>query len=113
MNAEKGVLTMDNVNITLNGDIIINFDVDDFAGNEDFIEALASAICKAALCEDEDFGDDCEDARSVVNTVIALIYPDGIKNVDSYDEYSPIIDDMDESCEFSVKGEPFNLVFER
>ena len=38
MNAEKGVLTMDNVNITLNGDIIINFDVDDFAGNEDFIE---------------------------------------------------------------------------
>jgi len=113
MNAEKGVLTMDNVNITLNGDIIINFDVDDFAGNEDFTEALASAICKAVLCEDEDFGDDCEDACSVVNTAIALIYPDGIKNVDSYDEYSPIIDDMDESCEFSVKGEPFNLVFER
>lgn len=49
----------------------------------------------------------------MVNTAIALIYPDGIKNVDSYDEYSLIIDDMDESCEFSVKGESFNLVFER
>ena len=41
MNAEKGVLTMDNVNITLNGDIIINFDVETVK-NQDFNNPVLS-----------------------------------------------------------------------
>lgn len=99
-------------NVTINGDIIINIGIDAFAGSEDFIEALTDAICEAAL-KDEDDSEDCTADCSKGSTVIALICPEGLKGVSTYDEYRPMISGMDEACEFSVNGETFNLVFER
>lgn len=104
---------MEHGNITINGDIIIHCEFDALADNEDFINALAEAICEASLRDEDDSEDTRSTERTTANTAIALIYPEGLKQVRVYDEYSHMIDGMDESCEFVVKDEPFNLVFER
>lgn len=89
---------MSNVNITINGNITVNF------GNPipSELEAVIRELAEAIIEEDGDDG-----------FTIAVIVPNEIKTVTTFAECADFIDEMENGCEFHVEGECFNLFFER
>lgn len=96
---------MSNVNITINGNITVNFGNPIPSELEAVIRELAETII-----EDENAG---SEENSDNGFTIALIAPDEIKTVTTFAECADFIDEMENGCEFRVEGECFNLVFER
>jgi hypothetical protein len=96
---------MSNVNITINGDITVNYGHLVPSELETVIRELANAII-----EDENAG---SEGNRDNGFSIALITPDEIKTAVTFAECADFIDEMENGCEFRVKGECFNLFFER
>lgn len=96
---------MSNVNITINGDIIINGCKPAPCELETIIRELAESIF-----EDEDTDTD-DDGKN--DFTVAVIVPDEIKTLAPFEDCADFIDEMENGCEFQVEGEDFNLIFER
>ena len=96
---------MSNVNITINGNITVNFGNPIPSELEAVIRELAETII-----EDENAGSEGNRDKGFS---IALITPDEIKTAVTFAECADFIDEMENGCEFRVKGECFNLFFER
>ena len=96
---------MSNANITINGNITVNFSNPAPSELEAIIRELADAIIADEKAGSEESSDD--------GLIIALIVPDEIKTTAPFAECAAFIDEMENGCEFRVEGECFNLVFER
>ena len=96
---------MSNANITINGDITVNFGNPIPSELEAVIRELAETIIKDENAGSEENHDN--------GFTIAVIVPDEIKTVTTFAECADFIDEMENGCEFYVEGECFNLFFER
>lgn len=96
---------MSNVNITINGDIIINGVKPVPCELESVIRELAEAVIEGESADFEESSDD--------GFTVAFIVPDEIKTLAPFEECADFIDEMENGYEFHVEGESFNLVFER
>ena len=96
---------MSNANITINGNITVNFSNPAPSELEAIIRELADAIIEDEKAGSEETGDD--------GFTIAVIVPNEIKTVTTFAECADFIDVMENGCEFHVENECFNLVFER
>lgn len=96
---------MSDLNITVNGDIILSGD--NHVQSE--IEAAINELVESVI---EDTNTSSE-ATDKCNNTIAFILPEEIQFVVTYEECADIIDKMEKSCVFRVNGECFKLLFER
>ena len=101
---------MENVTITIHGDINIYCGIGDFSDFAEIAETLADAICGDA---DEDDKGSGETELPEENPLAALIFPNEVKRVIRYRVCEPLLDKMEDACEFRVDDERFNLAFER
>ena len=96
---------MSTVNITINGDIIINSGTHAPTELESVIKELAEAVIEGESANSEENRDD--------GFTVAFIVPDEIKTIALFEDCADFIDEMENGCEFQVEGEDFNLIFER
>ena len=96
---------MSNVNITINGNITVNFGNPIPSELEAVIRELEEVIFEEETAGSDESGDN--------GFTIAFIVPNEIKTVTTFAECADFIDEMENGCEFHIEGECFNLVFER
>lgn len=101
---------MKNVTINIQGDITIYCGIGNFSDFAEIAETLADAVCGDADEDDKDRG---ETELPEENPLVALIFPNEVKRVIRYRVCEPLLDKMEDACEFRVDDERFNLAFER
>lgn len=95
---------MRNINITINGEFIVNIGNPVPSELDAVIREFVDAIIEDENADSDENGDN--------GFTIAHIAPDEIKTAATFAECADFIDEMENGCEFCVKGECFNLVFE-